>query len=64
MCEAYLYETELFSSKEKRKMSDSGVIVLGLALGMMVGMLASGVRAVLLAIRRGGDTDFWNIKDK
>lgn len=42
-------------------MSDSGVIVLGLALGMMVGMLASGIRAVLLAIRRGGDTDFWNI---
>ncbi len=43
-------------------MNDSGVIVFGLALGMMVGMLGTGVRAVLLAIRRGGDTDFWNIK--
>ena len=45
-------------------MNDSGVMVLGLALGMMVGMLGTGVRTVLLAIRRGGDTDFWNIKDK
>lgn len=45
-------------------MNDSGVIVLGLALGMMVGMLGTGVRTVLLAIQRRGDTDFWNIKDK
>ncbi len=45
-------------------MSDSGVIVLGLAVGMMVGVLGSGISAILLAIRRGGDTDFWNTKDK
>lgn len=45
-------------------MKDSGVIVLGFAVAMMAGLLGAGVRSVLLAIRRGGNTDFWNINDR
>jgi len=45
-------------------MKDSSIIVLGFAVGMMAGLLGAGVRAVLLAIRRGGNTDFWNINDR
>lgn len=43
--------------------SFSGLVIFGLALGMMVGLLGAGARAVILACMRGGQTDFWNMVD-
>ena len=45
-------------------MKDVGIILCGLAVGMAVGFLGAGIRAVLLAVRRGGSTDFWNTNEK
>ena len=46
------------------RLSDSGIIMLGFAVALMVGIFGAGIRAVLRGVRRGGQVDFWNIDDR